>query len=921
MSNGSLKVKAKKISNIVLIILLILGILTSGFGVSVVAFASVYSEPERSVNAQTPSTENNTEKTETEYFDPNKEYIDVKNEAALKDDVVVLSDTQSDAFNSSIYDIEHTDSYYNQNAMTITLSGDKHPELDSIDDGDTIYLQGDENTPFGDDRIFKVENKWTSGKYTKFEVSEPYFEDVFEEVSVCTSDFLLKENFVDAYMVEGVTAYFGNITTSAPEAEESNLSGAPTAQTLSVSSSEKPEVKPLANEYSTKGNDLIIKLDFDVSKLLKKSDKDKDDDVTKSYGLKGEVGIKDLRANMVVESKGASISDLYVGASGEYFVDVDFYGKLEAEASEDADIRDRKFLTLEGLSEKALPFAIFEFKGSTPIKLTHKQFENKKESLVPSMFVMLYFDWEGKISVEVTGGFDASYGFNNGLSIVKNGEFKPRFEEFPYEKAKVDNSGDGFNWNFTVDIDAETDITLLGGSLVFYLGGINIGELAVFKFGTEAKAKTSFTISSQEGVKLLDKDDTECYIRLYVKIIDISAKFKADGKGWADFITFDADFAFTLFDITLFELGYRPDEFNKKNPISTMPVPNEFDSVMTLVCDVSGSMYDRLGTGDTTKLQAAKQAAKVITDTTEDWAESYNGAYGIGVIQFSDYAQVVANPHVDYKYIRDCIDIMADGGGTDIPEGFNVALDNLELTSAESKVIILMTDGNGGSYDSIRNCANRAKDNDIRVFTIGFGEDVKADILQEVADITDGEYRYASTDNLMGIMAGFIHAQQSANADVLTELESTVGEGETSEESRFDVTDENGDLVVTTAWPGSFLDTILIDPRGRVVDENYPNAVTDESKIPSTITVKNPIKGEWSVKVKGVETSYEQEPFYTIVAFKEIDSALTESTLTGLQNFAVYCIPIGLLVSIASASMLCTINSKNKKKESEQIEL
>jgi len=101
MSNGSLKVKAKKISNIVLIILLILGILTSGFGVSVVAFASVYSEPERSVNAQTPSTENNTEKTETEYFDPNKEYIDVKNEAALKDDVVVLSDTQSDAFNSS----------------------------------------------------------------------------------------------------------------------------------------------------------------------------------------------------------------------------------------------------------------------------------------------------------------------------------------------------------------------------------------------------------------------------------------------------------------------------------------------------------------------------------------------------------------------------------------------------------------------------------------------------------------------------------------------------------------------------------------------------------------------------------------------------------------------------------------------------
>ena len=157
-----------------------------------------------------------------------------------------------------------------------------------------------------------------------------------------------------------------------------------------------------------------------------------------------------------------------------------------------------------------------------------------------------------------------------------------------------------------------------------------------------------------------------------------------------------------------------------------------------------------------------------------------------------------------------------------------------------------------------------------------------------------------------------MYAQQASTADVLTEIEDSVAEGETSKESNFTVDDQSGNLMVSTAWPGSFLDTILVDPNGRVVDEEYPNAVTDESKIPSTITVKNPIHGEWTVSVKGVETSYEKEPFYTIVSFKENDDSKINEAMSSMELIAAYCIPIGIFTVIVSTMLLLCFINKNK---------
>ena len=126
--------------------------------------------------------------------------------------------------------------------------------------------------------------------------------------------------------------------------------------------------------------------------------------------------------------------------------------------------------------------------------------------------------------------------------------------------------------------------------------------------------------------------------------------------------------------------------------------------------------------------------------------------------------------------------------------------------------------------------------------------------------------------------------------------------------------------MITTAWPGSFLDTILVDPNGKVVDENYPGAKTDETQIPSTITVANPIKGDWEVSVKGVETSYEEEPFYTIVAFKEAKNAKINTEMSTIEIIAAYCIPIGMFLILASVLFLFGLGKNKKTKEENKTE-
>ncbi|MBR6682424.1 MAG: VWA domain-containing protein [Clostridia bacterium] len=903
----------KKISKIFLALFLVLGILSSTFGVCVLALSSSGNTGTGNNNDNGENDFGNSEPV-NEYVAPTDQYKDIGNEIELKDSVVVLTENESKDINRSIVAIENVESGYEE-YLQITLNTSDLDAIDKLQRNKIIYLHGDQNTPFGEDRIMKIDRISKSGGMTVLRTTEPYFEDVFTSMEICASDALTEDNFVKAYYANGVTSHFGEINDDVMNVSTSSF-GTTTVQPIYTTGS--TSVVPLGDltQHQTKSEGLIVEIDYDFNKNKKDDKKDEDSSIDKSFGIKGKFGIRDLTAHMVCDMPTvATFEELYFGVSGETFVNVTAYGSISAKAEMEAEKKDLLLCTLEGLNEKRFPIAVFQFKGTTPVYITNKAFEKGKESLVPSLYIMLYADWEGKISLELSGGFDYKEGFNNGVRIFKNGEPCLSFENYPYTTAYNVEDEDGFNWYVDLTLDANTDLTIFGGSLLFYVAGVNLGEISVARIGIQAACKISLKASSQKGLELPDKTNTDLYIRGYLKLIEAKVKLKAEGKSFLKKLSIDVDFEFALIDITLFEAGNRPDKYKPKMPISSIIPPTEFDSVISLVFDVSGSMNSKIDTGET-KLEAAKKASEVIISTTKSWSKNNSGVYGVGIIKFESSATTVSVPHIDYKYLNECIATLDDGGGTNIASGINMGVSQLDTVKSSNKVIILMTDGQDSS-NSVK-AAEDAAAKGIKIYTIGFGNDVNENILKQIAEKTGGEYQFANTDNIIGIMGSFMYAQTATNSDVIKEVEGAVSEGETSTESKFEVKESSGDLTVSTVWPGSFLDTILVDPNGRVVDEEYPNAYTDESQIPSIITVKNPIEGKWSVKVKGIECSYEKEPFYTIVSFNEAEETMLNSRMSDMENIAAYCIPIGLIVSIASIMLLVCLKEKKEKIEDTQ---
>jgi Ca-activated chloride channel homolog len=93
--------------------------------------------------------------------------------------------------------------------------------------------------------------------------------------------------------------------------------------------------------------------------------------------------------------------------------------------------------------------------------------------------------------------------------------------------------------------------------------------------------------------------------------------------------------------------------------------PNERASVVLLV-DVSGSM--RANDVKPTRLAAAKQAMRSFLDRAPD-------SLRVGLVSFSDEAQVVVSPTADRKLLEQGIDVLGPGFGTAIGDGLARAVE------------------------------------------------------------------------------------------------------------------------------------------------------------------------------------------------------------------------------------------------------
>lgn len=123
----------------------------------------------------------------------------------------------------------------------------------------------------------------------------------------------------------------------------------------------------------------------------------------------------------------------------------------------------------------------------------------------------------------------------------------------------------------------------------------------------------------------------------------------------------------------------------------------------------------------------------------------------VGAIDFDDVIERKLPLTTDFGSAKVFIDQVNDSGGTDLRPAVEGALDELD-TSTDPKrrrIVVLLTDGEG-TYDE--SLTQRAKDSKTTIYTVGLGENIDDELLQNIADTTGGKYyKVKSADGLPNV--------------------------------------------------------------------------------------------------------------------------------------------------------------------------
>jgi Ca-activated chloride channel family protein len=183
-------------------------------------------------------------------------------------------------------------------------------------------------------------------------------------------------------------------------------------------------------------------------------------------------------------------------------------------------------------------------------------------------------------------------------------------------------------------------------------------------------------------------------------------------------------------------------------PTLVLAVPRSGADVM-LVIDVSGSMAAT--DLQPTRLGAATTAARQFIDSLPDGAR-------VGVVSFSQGANVVAPLSEDRSRADNALARLTPQGGTAIGDGLNAALTQLGQRPADSTpgLVVLLSDGESNMGQAPMSVADLAQQQGVQVDTVGIGQrgaqtyinrqpvGLDETTLKSIASTTGGEYFYAA---------------------------------------------------------------------------------------------------------------------------------------------------------------------------------
>ena len=180
-----------------------------------------------------------------------------------------------------------------------------------------------------------------------------------------------------------------------------------------------------------------------------------------------------------------------------------------------------------------------------------------------------------------------------------------------------------------------------------------------------------------------------------------------------------------------------------KPPQSAGGAPfNPFE--MMLVIDESNSM-ESYNSG-----RPVNDRGRIRVAAAQKLVEKLSDDDRAGIVGFSSKPRLLSGLTNDRDDLRTQIDrVSGSGAGTAILPAFNLALEELVNNghNDSEKIIIVLTDGEDSPAIDIDNYfepIERARANNIVVYTIGLGEDLNVRLLERIAYMTGGKYFHAS---------------------------------------------------------------------------------------------------------------------------------------------------------------------------------
>jgi uncharacterized membrane protein len=200
--------------------------------------------------------------------------------------------------------------------------------------------------------------------------------------------------------------------------------------------------------------------------------------------------------------------------------------------------------------------------------------------------------------------------------------------------------------------------------------------------------------------------------------------------------------------------GYQDSVLEEVMPVSSDPGPRpeKGETALILVFDRSSSMDEWMGlSNEETKFSMAKEAARLSIDALR--TGDIFGVLSFDTENLWTIDPMTIHANTDKQALKDKISDIELGGGTSIHPAVEEAGNRILTIRAQSRHLVLMTDGKdyqSGGYDNI---LNKLRASDVSLSTIAVGADSDRDLLIDLARRGEGRHYFTERiDNIPKIV-------------------------------------------------------------------------------------------------------------------------------------------------------------------------